>query len=108
VRPVEGGRAVAAPAEPGVYPLLAGADTVGALVVAPDPRESDLRRATASDLRSLFPGARVTVAAEPQAYAGERFRAAGRAELTGAVLFAALLALVVEGLVAAGRVRRSA
>jgi len=108
VRPVEGGRAIAAPAEPGVYPLLAGADTVGALVVAPDPGESDLTRASASDLRSLFPGARVTVAADARAYAGERFRAAGRAEVTGAALLAALLALVVEGLVASGRVGRGA
>jgi hypothetical protein len=99
---------ITAPVEPGVYPLLAGADTVGALVVAPDPRESDLTRATASELRSLFPGARVTVAADARAYAGERFRAAGRAEVTGAVLLAALLALVVEGLLASGRFGRSA
>jgi hypothetical protein len=108
VRPVTAGRAVTAPVEPGVYPLLAGPDTVGALVVAPDPRESDLTRATASELRSLFPGARVTVAADARAYAGERFRAAGRAEVTGAALLAALLALVAEGLLASGRVGRSA
>lgn len=105
-RPVEGGRAVSAPADPGVYPLLAGADTLGELVVAPDPRESDLRRADASDLAALFPGARVTVAASARAYATERFRGAGRAELTGAALLAALLVLVVEGLVAAGGIRR--
>jgi len=105
-RPVEGGTAVSAPADPGVYPLLAGGDTVGELVVAPDPRESDLRRAGASDLAALFPGARVTVAATARAYAAERFRGAGRAELTGAALLAALLALVVEGLVAAGGIRR--
>ncbi|HVO36068.1 MAG TPA: BatA domain-containing protein [Gemmatimonadales bacterium] len=134
VRPVEGGRAVAAPEgagrttrqsfapparesngpvitapeEAGVYPLLAGADTVGELVVAPDPRESDLRRATASDLAALFPGASVTMAGDARAYAGERFKAAGRAELTGAALLAALVVLVVEGLVAAGGVRRRA
>jgi len=108
VRPVTAGRAVTAPVEPGMYPLLAGPDTVGALVVAPDPRESDLTRATASELRSLFPGARVTVAADARAYAGERFRAAGRAEVTGAALLAALLALVAEGLLASGRVGRSA
>ncbi len=106
VQPVTGGRAVAVPSEPGVYPLLAGGDTVGALVVAPDARESDLTRATASDLAALFPGARVTVAADARAYAGERFRAAGRAELTGAALLAALAVLVAEGLVAAGGVRR--
>jgi hypothetical protein len=32
-----------------IYLLLAAGDTVGALVVAPDPRESDLRRATAAE-----------------------------------------------------------
>ena len=108
VRLVAGGAAFTAPPAPGVYPLLGGADTVGALVVAPDPRESDLTRATPAELRALFPGARVTVAADARAYAGERFRAAGRAELTGAALLAALLALVAEGLVAAGGVRRGA
>ena len=108
IRPVAGGRAVLSPVEPGVYPLLAGADTAGALVIAPDPRESDLTRATASDLAALFPGARVTMAATARAYAAERFRAAGRAELTGAALLAALLALVVEGLVAAGGIGRRA
>ena len=107
-RPVEGGQAVSAPVDPGVYPLLAGADTVGEVVVAPDPRESDLTRATASELSALFPGARVTVAADARAYAAERFRGAGRAELTGFLLLAALLALVAEGLVAAGALRRRA
>jgi hypothetical protein len=107
VRPVSGGQAVTAPASPGVYPLLAGeADTVGVLVVAPDPRESDLRRATAGELASLFPGARVAVASGARAYAAERFRGAGRSELTGLLLLLALLLLVVEGIVAAGGLRR--
>lgn len=106
LRPVEGGHAIPAPVVPGVYPLLAGADTVGALVVAPDPRESDLRRATGAELATLFPGARVSVAANARVYAAERFRAAGRAEMTGAALLAALLVLIAEGLVAAGGVRR--
>ena len=60
VRSVGGAPTVAAPAAPGVYYLLAGGDTVGALVVAPDPRESDLRRAAARTSRRRFPGARVT------------------------------------------------
>jgi hypothetical protein len=108
VQPVQGGRAIPAPPLPGAYPLLSGADTVGMLVVAPDPRESDLRRASDADLAALFPGARTAVTASAQAYAAERFRGAGRAELTGALLLAALLVLVVEGLVAAGGLRRSA
>lgn len=105
---VEGARAIAAPTAPGVYFLLAAGDTAGALVVAPDPRESDLRRAAASDVAGRFPGARVTIAASPQAYAAERFRGSGRSELTGWLLAAALLVLVAEALVAAGTLERSA
>ena len=107
LQPVVGGRAATAPASPGVYPLLAGeADTVGVLVVAPDPRESDLRRASAGELATLFPGARAVVASNAGAYAAERFRGAGRSELTGLLLLLALLLLVVEGVVAAGGIRR--
>jgi hypothetical protein len=106
VQPVEGGHAIAAPTVPGVYSLLSGKDTVGSLVVAPDARESDLTRATDADLAALFPGSRVTVTSTPRAYAGGRFRGAGRSELTGALLLAALLVLVAEGLVAAGGLRR--
>ncbi len=107
LQPVTGGRTATAPAAPGVYPLMAGkADTVGALVVAPDPRESDLRRASAAELASLFPGARVAVVSRAGTYAAERFRGAGRSELTGFLLLLALLLLVVEGVVAAGGLRR--
>jgi hypothetical protein len=109
LQPVVGGRAVAAPASPGVYPLLAGeVDTVGVLIVAPDPRESDLTRATAHELASLFPGARLAVASSAGVYASERFRGAGRSELTGLLLLLAVLLLVVEGVVAAGGIRRRA
>ena len=99
-------RTVAAPPAPGVYYLLAAADTVGALVVAPDPRESDLRRATAPDLAALFPGARVTVAAGAPAYAAVRFRGAGRSDLSGWLLGAALLVLALEAVVASGALER--
>jgi hypothetical protein len=80
-------------------------DTVGVLVVAPDPRESDLRRASAGELASLFPGARVAVAASAGADAAERFSGAGRSELTGLLLVLALLLLLLEGVVAAGGIR---
>jgi len=106
VRTVAGARSIEAPVAPGVYFLLAGADTAGALVVAPDPRESDLTRATPAELAALFPGARLTVAASPGAYAAERFRGSGRTELTGWLLAAALLVLALEALVAAGVLER--
>jgi len=106
---VVGGRAATAPAVPGVYPLMAGeADTVGVLVVAPDPRESDLRRASPGELAALFPGAKVAVASNAGAYSAERFRGAGRSELTGLLILLALLLLAVEGVVAAGGFRRPA
>lgn len=106
---VERAGAVArAPDVPGVYPLLAGPDTVGALVVAPDPRESDLTRAAAAALAAAFPGARVRMASTPRAYAAARFAGAGRSDLTPWLLVAALVVLVVESLAAAGVRRRSA
>ncbi len=107
-RPIEGSGTFTAPTVPGVYLMLEGADTAGALVVAPDPRESDLRRATPSELSALFPGARIETASSPQAYAAERFRGAGRSELTGWLLAGAILLLLVEALVAAGGLARSA
>jgi len=105
--PVAGGGPVAAPDAPGVYLLLAAGDTVGALVVATDPRESDLRRASRADLAALFPGAPIEDVSSPAAYAAARFRGAGRSELTGGLLAAALVVLLVEGLVAAGVPARS-
>jgi len=103
--PVVGG-AVAAPAAPGVYAIVAGADTVALLVVAPDGRESDLRRATPARLAAVLPGALLTVTDDPRAYAARRFRGSGRTELTGWLLAAALALLLVESAVATGRLSR--
>jgi hypothetical protein len=97
-----------APPVPGAYPLLAGVDTVGMLVVASDPRESDLARATAADVAAAFPGARVRMVETPRAYAALRFAGAGRSDLAPWLLVAALAVLVVESLVAAGVRRRTA
>ena len=100
------GRGMTAPVETGVYPLLAGADTVGALVVAADPRESDLTRATAAEVAHAFPGAKVEVVGSARGYAAARFAGAGRSELTPWLLVAALTVLLVESLAAAGVRRR--
>ena len=102
------GAVATAPLIPGVYPLLAGGDTVGALVVAADPRESELTRATDADVAAAFPGAQVRVASTPRAYAAARFAGAGRSDLTPWLLAAALAVLVAESLAAAGVRRRSA
>lgn len=105
---VESGAIVTAPRVPGLYPLLVGADTAGILVVAPDPRESDLRRADAATLRARFKGARVTVTGDAREYGSLRFRGAGRSELTGWLLAGVLLVLLVEAGLATGGLSRSA
>jgi len=107
VRRVEPGAVIAAPEAPGAYPLLAGADTIAMLVVAPDARESDLAREAAAALRARFPGSRVSVTTDPREYAALRFRGAGRSELTGWLLAAALLVLLIEPALAAGGLRRT-
>jgi hypothetical protein len=103
---VEPGSVVTAPGTPGFFPLLAGPDTAAVLVVAPDPRESNLARADAAALAAALPGAPLDVTRDPRAYAARRFRGAGRSELSGWLLVAALLALVAEALLAAGPARR--
>jgi hypothetical protein len=103
---VDGGATIAAPDRPGAYALLAGADTVGMLVVGADPRESDLTRADARAVAAAVPGAAAAVTDDPRSYAARRFRGAGRSELTGWLLLAALAVLIAESLLAAGSARR--
>jgi hypothetical protein len=100
--PARPGEVLAAPVVPGAYALRAGTDTIGMLVVAADPRESDLTRATPQQLRAAWAGASVQVADTPRDYAVRRFRGAGRSELTGWLLAAAMLVLLAEGVMAAG------
>jgi hypothetical protein len=88
--------------------MMAGLDTAGMLVVAPDPRESDLRRAAASRMAAALPGAVIEVVDDPREYAARRFRGSGRSELTGWLLVVALAMLVAESAVAAAGARRTA
>jgi hypothetical protein len=106
LRQVEPGAVIAAPAVPGVYALLASRDTAALLVVAPDPRESELVRADRAFLEERFPGSRVSLFRDPGGYAAARFHGAGRAELTGWLLAGSLLVLLLEAGVAAGGLRR--
>jgi hypothetical protein len=101
--PVEGG-ARFRPPEPGIYYFLAGRDTLGALSVNPDPRESELTRATDSQIRGLWPGTRIVSTTEA-ATAG--FFGSARADLTGPLLWLALTLGLVELLVASGRGSRA-
>jgi len=84
-----------APLEGGVFFLLGSAgDTVGALEVNHDPRESRLEPATPAQVRGAF-GARASVLGAA-AFDRELFGGTRRADLTGAFLVAALLAAVAE------------
>jgi hypothetical protein len=91
------------PAATGVYWLLAGADTVGALAVNPDPRESRLEPPTDAAIRRLWPGAWVRGLDE----AGEAaFASAARRDLRAPLLLGVVLLGMIEvGLASAGRGR---
>jgi len=86
---------LAAPLKPGVYFLLGAAtDTVGALQVNYDARESRLEVADVATLRSYL-GENVRVASRSD-LERELFREAKRADLTGAFLVAALVGVLIE------------
>jgi hypothetical protein len=101
--PIEGGSAFR-PTELGVYFLVADRDTVGAVSVNPDARESDLTRASDAEVRALWPHARLADLGD----AGEiAFRVAARSDLKGPLLwFAFALALGEVGLASLRRGRR--
>ncbi len=89
---VEGGASWRPPAT-GIYLLQSGADTLGALAVNLDPRESELRTAPRAQLEALWPGARLV----PLPRLGEAAFAAGaRAHLRGPLLWLALLLGLIE------------
>ena len=96
---VEGGSPFRS-AETGLHFILAGRDTIGVVAVNPDPRESQLARASDSDLRRLWPGARVVA---PEGAPEAAFESGGRADLRGPLIaFAFMLALADAGLASAG------
>ncbi|HEX9633695.1 MAG TPA: BatA domain-containing protein [Gemmatimonadales bacterium] len=104
---VSAGGPVEAPLDPGVYFVSDGAgDTVGALTVRPDPRESDLRMAPPAATRGSLGRARLfadEAAVVRAAFSGRR------TELTTALLVAALLLAVAElALASAGGARARA
>jgi hypothetical protein len=99
---VEGG-GIFQPAEPGVYFLQAGGDTVGAISVNPDPRESRLARATDAQARGLWQGARLVSLAEAAELA---FSSASRGDFRGPLLWMALLIGLTEVGLASGWRRR--
>jgi hypothetical protein len=95
-------RLIAAPLEPGVYFMReAGGDTIGALEVNYDARESRLETADRTLLSSrLGSDLRIVDAAGLRR---ELFHASRRADLTGVLLAVALLFLLLEFAVASSR-----
>ena len=89
---VEGG-GLFQPPEAGVYYLRSGRDTIGAISVNPDQRESKLARASDGQARQLWKGARL-VALEDAPDAA--FSSASRGDLRGPLLWLALLAGIAE------------
>jgi aerotolerance regulator-like protein len=100
---VEGGAGFRPPA-PGVYWLLAGTDTLGALGAGADPRESELAAAEPAVVERLW-RARVTGIEGAGAAA---FALAARADLRGLLLWVALVVGLAELVLAGwgGRQRR--
>ena len=90
--PVEGGGRYAPP-DTGLYYLLKGADTVGALAANPDPRESMLQQASDAQVRALWRGA--TIVALDDA-GGAAFSAGARGDLRGPLLWLALVLGIAE------------
>lgn len=98
---VEGG-APWRPPEPGVYWLLEGRDTIGAVAAAIDPRESALRRAADREIGAAWPGATI---ASLETGAGRAFTSGGRGDLRPLLLVIALGCVIGESLLAGRRGR---
>jgi hypothetical protein len=101
--PIEGGAGFRPPST-GVYYLLAARDTIGVLAANLDARESRLAKATDSEVRGLWRGARLV---EPGQADAEAFAQVGRADLQAPLLWLAFALAVTEVLLASGWRRRA-
>lgn len=100
---VEGG-APFRPGGPGIYFLLAGRDTIGALAVNFDPRESQLARAPDGAVRELWRGASF---ASPTEGPRQAFSLGVRTDLRGPVLWIILVLGLAEVALASARRKTS-
>ena len=75
---------------------MRGADTVGATVFGPDPRESDLTPATPAVVTAALGGKDRAVALNADRFAAERFSGTRRADASGLLLVLALLLAAAE------------
>ena len=86
----------AAEGAPRVEFRMRGADTVGATVFGPDPRESDLTPATPAVVTAALGGKDRAVALNADRFAAERFSGTRRADASGLLLVLALLLAAAE------------
>jgi hypothetical protein len=100
---VEGG-APFRPGNTGIYFLLAGRDTIGALAVNFDPRESQLARAPDGSVRELWRGASF---ASPKEGPRQAFSLGVRTDLRGPALWVVLLLGLAEVALASARRKSS-
>lgn len=85
------------PGESGIHFLLSGQDTVGALAVNFDPRESNLARASDAAVEDLWHGATIVT---PEEGPSRAFSLGIRSDLRGPLLWGALLLGLAEILLA--------
>ncbi|MGH7625875.1 MAG: BatA domain-containing protein [Gemmatimonadaceae bacterium] len=90
------GDSLAAPDESGVYPFLTGSARAGALVVNPEPAESELRRLSPQALASRIRAASVRSGEDSAAVRAHAFDSAPRRPLVLPLLLLAVVALVAE------------
>ena len=102
------GESLDVPGRAGVYFLTRDARRVGALVINPDPAESDLDRLSASALTARLHAGRTLAARTPSEWSSLAFRAAARRSLVEPALLIALALLVIEGVVIGTRARQAA
>jgi hypothetical protein len=98
---VEGG-APWKPGVPGLHWLLVGADTIGVVEAHHDPRESELARALADQVRQLWPGVELVT---PVRASEAAFGRTGRADLRTPLLWLAVILGAAELLLAGLRRR---
>lgn len=102
------GESLEVPARAGTYFLTRDARRVGAVVVNPDPAESQLDRISASALTARLHAGRTLFARSAKEWSALAFRAAARRSLVEPALLVALAMLVVEGVVIGARARQTA
>jgi hypothetical protein len=99
---------LAAPDRPGTYFYLHGGRRTGALVVNPEPEESDLTRLDLATLGSRIRARDVRALDDSEQLQAGIFASAPRRSISIALLLVALAALIAESAVAGGAHRRSA